>query len=66
MYKIIGQPINLRYIANNIRTPEDLSDESKRIIKISEFGLKHGYMVAIEAFGMPNNIRKVNCDKRII
>jgi len=94
MYKIIGQPINLRYIANNVKKSEELSDESKRIIKISEFGLNHGYMIAIEAFGIsktryyeylklykyyqeygvvpklksrrPNNIRKVNWDKRII
>lgn len=53
MYKIIGQPINLRYIANNIKKSEELSDECTRIIKISEFGLRNGYMIAIEAFGIP-------------
>jgi transposase InsO family protein len=50
MYKIIGQPINLRYIgrSNLIEQPE--SAEELRIIKICEFGLKHGYKAAIEAF----------------
>lgn len=54
MYRIIGQPINLRYIAtSNIVIPE-LSAKALQIIKISEFGLKYGYKAALDAF----NIKK--------
>ena len=34
MYRITGQPINLRYVAKEIKPVEDLSEESKQIIKI--------------------------------
>lgn len=55
MYKIIGQPINFRYlgISNLVEkaVPEKpLSEEARRIIMISEFGLKHGYEAAIDAY----------------
>lgn len=52
MYKIIGQPINFRYVGINNLIPEELSEGAKRIIKISEFGLKYGYKAAIDAFGI--------------
>ena len=52
MYKIKGQPINFRYIgASNLVTYSE-SQESLRLTKISEFGLKYGYKAAIEAFGV--------------
>jgi hypothetical protein len=47
MYRITGQPINLRYVAKEIKPVEDLSEESKQIIKICEFGIKHGYKVTL-------------------
>jgi len=46
MYKIIAQPINLRYIKDKVLCQEELSEESKLILKICEFGLKHGYKLA--------------------
>ena len=50
MYRIIGQSINLNYIGRSqIVTPE-LSSQAKQIIKIAEFGLKHGYKAALDAF----------------
>lgn len=52
MYRITGQPINLRYVAKEIKPVEDLSEESKQIIKICEFGIKHGYKVTLEAFAV--------------
>lgn len=56
MYKIIGQPINLRYIATSkIVTPVP-SEQSQRIIRIGEFGSKYGYKAALDAF----NIKKTN------
>ena len=54
MYRIVGQPINFRYIATNEVVKKELSDKAKQIIKLSEFGLKYGYKAAIEAF----NIKK--------
>lgn len=54
MYRIIGQPINLRHIAtSNIVKPE-LSVKALQIIKIAEFGLIYGYKAALDAF----NIKK--------
>ena len=52
MSQIIGQPINFRYIGNSYLIPPELSDEAKQIIKISEFGLKYGYLAAIDAFSI--------------
>lgn len=50
MPQIIGQPINFRYIGDSSLIRSELSAEAKRIIKIAEVGLKHGYQAAIEAF----------------
>ena len=61
MYKIIGQPINFRYLSNynlkdkpknNVVVKSDvlLSEEAKRIIKIVEFGLQYGYKASVDAF----------------
>jgi len=54
MYRIIGQPINFRYVATSKIVKAELSEKAKQIIKIAEFGLKHGYKAATEAF----NIKK--------
>ena len=50
MFKIIGQPINLRYIGNSQIAKDDLSKEVQQRIKICEFGLKYGYKAAIDGF----------------
>jgi hypothetical protein len=52
MYRITGQAINLRYIATSIKQDIELSEQSLHIIKVAEFGVKHGYTVAIEAFNV--------------
>lgn len=52
MYRITGQAINLRYIATSIKQDIQLSEQSLHIIKVAEFGIKHGYAVAIEAFNV--------------
>ncbi len=54
MYRIIGQPINMRYIGTCNIVKSELSAEALQIIKIAEFGLKYGYKAALEAF----NIKK--------
>lgn len=50
MYRIIGQPINFRSIGTSNLVVEAPSEESLRISKICEFGLKYGYAAAITAF----------------
>ncbi len=50
MYRIIGQPINFRNIGTSDLITPLPSEESLRIRKICEFGLKHGYIAATEAF----------------
>ena len=52
MYRVIGQPINLRYIGSKLKLAERLSEESLLIIQIVEFGLKHGYLLAMDAFSI--------------
>ena len=52
MYRITGQPINLRYIATSIKQDIQLSEQSLHIIKVAEFGIKHSYAVAMEAFNV--------------
>jgi transposase InsO family protein len=52
MYKIIGQPINMRYIATSNIVAKEPSEEAKQIIHIAEFGLKYGYRAAVEAFSI--------------
>lgn len=54
MYKIIGQPINFRYIGASELIEPELSEKAKEIIKIAEFGIKHSYKAALDAF----NIKK--------
>ena len=56
MYKIIGQPINLRYVATIKIVEPVLSEESKRIIRIAEFGIKHGYKASLDAFNIKKTI----------
>ena len=56
MYRIIGQPINFRYVAVSKIIKEELSDKAKQIIKISEFGLKYGYKAAISAFNFKKSM----------
>lgn len=50
MYKIIGLPINFRYIGGSNLKPIEETSDSLRIRKICEFGLKYGYKAAAEAF----------------
>lgn len=50
MYRIIGQPINLRYVATSEIVKPELSEKAKDIIKIVEHGLKYGYRAATDAF----------------
>jgi len=50
MYRIIGQPINLRYIGTSSIVPKAQSKLAQRIIDISEFGIKYGYMAAVDAY----------------
>jgi len=52
MYRITGPAINLRYIATEIKLDTPLSEESTYIIKVAEFGIKYGYLVAMEAFNL--------------
>ena len=52
MCRIIGQPINFRYIATQVKLDTPLSEQSLYIIKIAEFGIKHGHLVAMEAFNI--------------
>ena len=54
MYKIIGQPINFRYIGTSKILEPELSEKAKDVIKIVEFGIKYGYKASLEAF----NIKK--------
>lgn len=68
MYRIIGQPINLRYIKDKITVEKEVSEESKQIIKICEFGLKHGYKIAVDAFDISKStyykyLKLYNCYK---
>ena len=44
MCRIIGQPINFRYIATQVKLDTPLSEQSLYIIKITEFGIKHGFI----------------------
>ena len=48
--RVIGQPINLRYIGASKLSKESHSEEGLRIVKICEFGLKYGYKAATEVF----------------
>jgi transposase InsO family protein len=48
--QIIGQPINFRYVGTSHLVKAECSEAAKRIIKISEFGLKYGYKAALDAF----------------
>ena len=57
--RIVGQSINMRYIGNIRKDlmgfadrPVELPDEVKHRIRIVEFGIKHGYKVATEAFNI--------------
>ncbi len=50
MSQIKGQPINFRYIGKSNLFPSELSVEVKRLIKISEFGLKYGYKAVVDGF----------------
>ena len=45
MYRITGQAINLRYIATEIKLDTSLSEKSTYIIKVAEFGIKHGNLL---------------------
>lgn len=56
MYKIIGQPINLRYIAASKIVEPILSKQAEKIIQIGEFGVKHGYKAALDAFTIKKTI----------
>ena len=45
MCRIIGQPINFRYIATQVKLDKPLSEQSLYIIKIAEFGIKYGNLL---------------------
>jgi len=51
VYRIIGQPINMRYISSNkLSDVDEVPEDWKRITRIAEFGIKHGYKAAVDAF----------------
>ncbi|MFO0320558.1 MAG: DDE-type integrase/transposase/recombinase, partial [Neisseriaceae bacterium] len=50
MYRIIGQPINIRRVYKIGINESELTEQAQKIIKIVEFGLNYGYKAAIEAF----------------
>lgn len=52
MYRIIGQPINFRYIGTSKIIEPELSEKAKEVIKIVEFGIKYGYRASLEAFSI--------------
>ena len=52
MYRIIGQPINFRYVAKIKFADDKLSEHALSIIKIIEFGITHGYKASMDAFGI--------------
>lgn len=50
MYRIVGQPVNIRRIYKIGVLESELSEQEQKIIKIVEFGLRYGYKAAVEAF----------------
>jgi hypothetical protein len=52
MYKIIGQPINMRYLSRLHKDvqPLELNEKTLRLNQICEFGLKYGYKATVDAF----------------
>ena len=54
MYKIIGQPINMRYLGRLHKSvqPIELNEKTLRLNQICEFGLKYGYKATVDAFGI--------------
>ncbi len=52
MFHIKGQPINFNYLATSKIVREESSDKAKHILRICEFGLKHGYKAAIDGFNI--------------
>lgn len=51
MYKIIGQPINMRFLGSRNTTTLNENKECWQLIsRIATFGLKYGYKAAVDAF----------------
>lgn len=50
MFRIIGQPINMRYIGTSKLVPP--KESWSLISKVATFGLKHGYKAAVDAFSI--------------
>lgn len=52
MFRIIGQPINMRHVGNIDLAIAKENKDWQLITRVAKFGLKHGYNATVDAFNI--------------